>query len=108
MGLTGLESSLISIIGGIVLLALGYWLGGRGKQTVVACTACQDACRKDMQGELNGIKAKQAELSARQDERDDEMGKKLDIVFRMLRQAIMYLPINEKEKAEIINERGGK
>lgn len=106
MGLTGLESSLISIIGGIVLLALGYWLGGRGKQTVVACTACQDACRKDMQGELNGIKAKQAELSSRQDELDDDINAKLDLLFSMLRAVIVHLPIDEKEKIKIINGKG--
>lgn len=108
MSLTGLEAALTSILGGIVLLALGYWLGGRGKQTVTACAACQETCKEKMAGELNAIRARQAELSARQDELDDEISRKLDGVYVMLRTAVQFLPISEREKAEIINGGTGK
>jgi hypothetical protein len=96
------------ILGALLVGAIGFWLGGRSKQTVAGCVKCQGDCKKDLQGVIDAIKAKQAELSARQDALDDEVSRKLDIVFRMLRAAIQFLPISEKEKAEIINERGGK
>jgi hypothetical protein len=92
-----------------------YLLGARGKMSITACAKCQDACRKEkeadkkeMVGLMVQVQAKQAELSARQDELDDENGKKLDLVFRMLRATIMHLPIDADKKAEIINERTGK
>jgi len=85
-----------------------YFLGARGKVTVKACTTCQEICKRERRVEMDNIKARQAELSIRQDELDDDISKKLDLVFRMLRATIMHLPIDADKKAEIINERGSK
>lgn len=96
------------ILGTIVVGAICFWLGGRDKQSITACNAICAARDKQRDLDREKLERAQAELSCRQDDLDDENGRKLDIVFRMLRAAIQFLPISEKEKAEIINERGGK
>lgn len=99
------------LLGLLVTLACScgsYIAGARGKMTAPACAKSQEQCKRELTALLDGIRAKQAELSARQDELDDDIGKKLDILFRMLRATIMRLPIDEDKKAEIINERGSK
>jgi len=97
MELTGLEITL----GGLCLTAVGGWISSLRSVSSSDCEKCRTACAKQMTDRIDAIQN-------RQDELDDEIGKKLDIVFRMLRAAVQFLPIGEKEKAEIINERGTK
>lgn len=106
------DADWIKFLLGIIFTMLcsggSYLLGARGKMTTVACKTCQDICKREMVVAMDNLRARQAELSTRQDELDDELGKKLDLVFRMLRATIMHLPIDADKKTEIINERGGK
>lgn len=83
-----------------------YLLGARGKMTITACKTCQEICKREMVVAMDNIRARQAELSTRQDELDDEISRKLGQVFEMLRAAIMHLPIPETEKIKIINNKG--
>jgi hypothetical protein len=62
-----------------------YLLGARGKMTTTACKACQDICKREMAVAMDYIRGRQAELSTRQDEFDDDVSRKLDLVFSMLR-----------------------
>jgi hypothetical protein len=99
------------LLGAIITLIcswVSYIAGARGKMTEASCAKCQDTCKRELNALLDAIKAKQDELSARQDKSDDEIGKKLDILFRMLRATILRLPIDENIKTEILNERGSK
>jgi hypothetical protein len=97
---------LLGVISTVVFSTLSYLAGAKGKMTAAACAKCQDACKREMLAIMEGIRTKQAELSIRQDELDHDIGKKLDLLFRMLRATIMRLPIDEDKKAEIINDRG--
>lgn len=98
---------LLGVIVTMLCTAWAYYQGAKGKQSVAGCTACQDACKMETRVLIDAVKAKQAELERRQDELDEALAKKLDLVFRMLRAAIMHLPIDEREKINIINTRRG-
>lgn len=106
------DADWVKFLLGLVITLLCSWgsyvAGVRGKMSGTACAKNQEQCKREFTAILNGIKAKQDELSARQDKLDDEIGKKLDILFRMLRATILRLPIDESTKAEILNERGSK
>lgn len=97
---------LLGVIFTLLCSVGSYLAGARGKMTTTACKACQDICKREMLVAMDNIRAKQAELSTRQDELDEEISRKLGHVFEMLRAAIMHLPIPETEKIKIINNKG--
>ena len=99
---------LAGILGTIIVGAIGYAVGMRGKMTTSDCQKCQTACSERMQIKLDAMAAKYAELSLHQDRIDASIDQKLDILFRMVRAIVMHMPIDPETKAEIINERGGK
>lgn len=108
MDLNSLEQTLIGIIitgGGA---CIGYFVGMRGKMTMADCQRCQGACAERVQAKIDAVAAKYSELCARQDRVDANIDSKLDILFRMVRAIVMHLPIDERTKSEIINERAGK
>ena len=97
---------LLGVIFTLLCSVGSYLAGARGKMTKTDCKACQDICKREMIVAMDNIRAKQAELSTRQDELDEEISRKLGQVFEMLRAAIMHLPIPETEKIKIINNKG--
>lgn len=101
MNLTGFEAALLSVLGGIVLMALGYWLGGRGKQTVTACAACRESCQKDMRDRLASLERTQDDLAA-------EVARKVELLFRMVRSLIIHSDIPKDEQDRILNDRETK
>lgn len=99
---------LAGILGTIIVGAIGYIVGMRGKMTLADCQKCQGACAERMQVKLDAMASKYAELSTRQDRLDTGIDDKLDILFRMVRAIVMHLPIDAETKSEIINERAGR
>lgn len=108
MNLSGLEQTLIGILTSGGGACIGYVIGMRGKMTMADCQRCQGACTERVQAKIDAVAAKYAELCARQDRVDANIDAKLDILFRMVRAIVMHLPIDERTKSEIINERAGK
>lgn len=108
MNLSGLEQTLIGVLTGGGGACIGYVIGMRGKMTMADCQRCQGACTERVQAKIDAVAAKYAELCARQDRVDANIDAKLDILFRMVRAIVMHLPIDERTKSEIINERAGK
>lgn len=92
---------LLGVIMTMLCSAFAYYQGAKGKQSIDGCTTCREDCRRDVQAKIDALKA-------RQDALDDEISEKLDIVFQMLRAAIQFLPIDEREKVNILNTRGKK
>lgn len=92
---------LAGILGTLIVGAIGFWLGGRGKQTVAACEKCRVECRDDKSKELEEIRATIRENKARQ-------SRDIDLVMRMLRSLVLYSNIPEAEKERILNDRDVK
>ena len=65
---------LAGILGTIIVGAIGYAVGMRGKMTTSDCQKCQTACSERMQIKLDAMAAKYAELSLHQDRIDAWVG----------------------------------
>lgn len=100
MTLTPLEAALIAGIIALAGLVMGavfsFWqLSGRFV-TRIECSAHRDAeCAEDRR------------ISDNVDGLTKDVKRKLDVLFRMVRACIQFLPIEEADKARILNTNGG-
>lgn len=89
---------LAGLLGTIIVGAVCYWLGGKGKQTTVACAACREACQKDMREWRTLIERAQENIAA-------EVATDVKMLFRMVRSLLIHSTIPEAEKERILNDR---
>lgn len=85
MNFSALETALISLVVGLVFSALTFWVGLT--KLFVSRNTCNERHRHD-------------------DETDDRIRKKLDILFTMVRGLIVYSDMAPDKKQEILNARG--
>jgi len=101
MDAVAVAQTLAGILGALIVAAVGYWLGGRGKQTVTACEKCRVDC------DAERAKAME-ELRQTVRENKDRQSRDIELVMRMLRSLVLYSNIPEAEKERILNDRSGK
>lgn len=92
---------LAGTLGGIVIGGVGYLYGSSGKQSILACDQrCKD----------RDIVRKEERAALERQISENKAAQSCDtaLIMRMLRAVIMHLPLSDSEKADIINDRGGK
>lgn len=91
MSFSPLETLLIALFFGILSAIVEHFFLGRKFMTREECAAYHsqdDDIRSDVEGKI------------------DELNRKHNVVFRMVRGLVIYSNINETEKERLLNDRG--